>query len=54
VKVESIKAGGGKTLDQARGEIVAKLTADKRKEGLEDLVAKIQDALDDGNNFSPV
>ena len=51
VKVESIKAGGGKTLDQARGEIVAKLTADKRKEGLEDLVAKIQDALDDGNNF---
>ena len=51
VKIESIKAAAGKTLDQARGEIVAKLTADKRKEGLEDLVAKIQDAFEDGNNF---
>ena len=31
VKVEAVKAGGGKTLDQARAEIAAKLTADKRK-----------------------
>jgi peptidyl-prolyl cis-trans isomerase D len=31
VKVVSIKAGGGKTLEQARSEIAAKLNAEKRK-----------------------
>jgi peptidyl-prolyl cis-trans isomerase D len=52
VKVESVKAGGGKTLDQARAEIAAKLTADKRKSAIEDLVDKVQSALDGGSNFS--
>jgi peptidyl-prolyl cis-trans isomerase D len=52
VKVESVKAGGGKTLDQARAEIAAKLTADKRKSAVEDLVDKVQSALDGGSNFS--
>ena len=52
VKVDSIKAGGGKTLDQARAEIAAKLTADKRKTAIEDLVDKVQTAFDDGSNFS--
>jgi peptidyl-prolyl cis-trans isomerase D len=51
VKVDSVKAGGGKTLDQARAEIAAKLTADKRKAAIEDLVDKVQNALDDGSNF---
>ena len=51
VKVESVKTGGGKTLDQARAEIAAKLNADKRKGGVEDLVDKVQNALDQGNNF---
>jgi peptidyl-prolyl cis-trans isomerase D len=52
VKVESVKAGGGKTLDRARAEIAAKLTADKRKSAVEDLVDKVQSALDGGSNFS--
>ena len=52
VKVESVKKGGGKTLEQARAEIAAKLNADKRKGAIEDLVAKIQDSLDNGSNFT--
>ena len=52
VKVESVKAGGGKTFDQARTEIAAKITADKRKNAIEDLSAKVQDAFDAGNNFA--
>jgi peptidyl-prolyl cis-trans isomerase D len=52
VKVDSVKKGGGKTLEQARSEIAAKLTADKRKGAIEDLVAKVQDALDNGSNFT--
>src|SRR4051794_18849024 len=50
VKVDAIKAGGGKTLGQARAEIAAKLTAEKRKAAIEDLVDKIQTKLDEGGN----
>ena len=50
-KVDSIKAGGGKTLEQARAEIAAKLTADKRKSAVEDLVDKVQSAIDGGSNL---
>ena len=52
VKVDSVKAGGGKTLEQAKTEIAAKLNADKRKGAIEDLVDKVQNALDGGSNFS--
>jgi peptidyl-prolyl cis-trans isomerase D len=52
VKVDSVKAGGGKTLEQARTEIAAKLTADKRKGAIEDLVDNVQNALDEGSNFN--
>jgi peptidyl-prolyl cis-trans isomerase D len=52
VKVESVKAGGGKTVEQARAEIAAKITADKRKGGIEDMVDKVQSALDGGSNFT--
>jgi peptidyl-prolyl cis-trans isomerase D len=51
VKVESVKAGGGKTFEQAKAEIAAKLNADKRKGAIEDLVDKVQSAVDDGSNF---
>src|SRR6185369_12191934 len=51
-RVESIKAGGGKSLEQARQEIAAKLNADKRKGAIEDLVDKVQNAIDDGSNFT--
>jgi peptidyl-prolyl cis-trans isomerase D len=51
-KVESVKTIGGKTLDQAKAEIAPKITTDKRKGAIEDLVGKIQDAVDGGNNFT--
>jgi peptidyl-prolyl cis-trans isomerase D len=52
VKVDSIRREGGKPLAAARSEIAAKLTADKRKEALTDLVAKIEDAISEGSNFT--
>lgn len=51
VKVDSIERQAGKTLDQARAEIAAKLTATKRTDALAALVDKVQDALDGGSNF---
>jgi peptidyl-prolyl cis-trans isomerase D len=48
VKVDSVKSQGGKSLDQARVEIAAKVTADKRKQAIEDIVDKVQNAVDDG------
>jgi peptidyl-prolyl cis-trans isomerase D len=52
VKVESVKTEGGKSLAQARAEIAAKLTADKRRAAIEDIAAKLQDALDAGHSFT--
>lgn len=54
IKVESIKAASGRTLAQARGEIVERLTADKRKGALADLVAKVEDEIADGRTFEEV
>jgi len=51
-KVNSIDTEGGRTVDQARSEIEAKLTADKRKNALADLVGKIEDQLADGANYA--
>lgn len=52
VKVESVKSEGGKSLAQAHSEIAAKLTADKRKQAIEDIVDKVQNAIDEGSNFA--
>ena len=52
VKVDGVKAGGGKTLAQAKTEIAAKLNEDKRKSAIEELVDKVQNALDGGANFT--
>lgn len=52
VKIDSIRREGGKTLAAARTEIAAKLTSEKRKEALTDLVAKIEDAISEGSNFT--
>lgn len=54
IKVESIQSASGRGLDQVRGEIVAKLTADKRKGALADLVGKVEDAIADGQTFEEV
>jgi peptidyl-prolyl cis-trans isomerase D len=52
VKVDSAKTIGGKMLDQARGEIAAKLNVDKRKQAIEDIVDKVQNTVDEGGNFT--
>ncbi len=54
IKVESVKTIGGKSLAAAKAEIAAKLTEEKRKEALEDLVDKVQDSVEGGSNFSEV
>ncbi len=51
-RVESVKALSGKSLDQAKPEIAAKLTTDKRKQAIEDIVDKLQNAVDEGGNFT--
>jgi peptidyl-prolyl cis-trans isomerase D len=50
-KVESVKTEGGKSLAAASTEIGAKLNADKRKNAIEDLVARVQNSVDEGSNF---
>lgn len=51
-KIDGVKTTGGKTLDQAKAEIASAILADKRKGAIEDLVDKVQDAVDNGNNFT--
>lgn len=52
VKVDGVKSTGGKTLEQATPEIAEKLNADKRKAAIEDIVDRLQTAIDDGSNFA--
>lgn len=52
VKIDSVKSVQGKSLEQASAEISAKLNGDKRKGAIEDLVDKVQNALDQGSNFN--
>lgn len=54
IKVESVKRTAGKSLAEARGEIATRLSADKRKNALADLVTKVEDEIADGRNFSEV
>lgn len=51
-KVDKVTAQGGKSLVQAREEIASRLLVAKRKTALEDLVDKVQTAVDDGSNFA--
>ncbi len=51
VKVDAVRREGGKSLAEARSEIVSRLTADKRKNALADLVASVEDAVAAGSNF---
>jgi peptidyl-prolyl cis-trans isomerase D len=52
VKVDEVRREGGKALEQARGVIAAKLTAQKRQEALEALVDKVQAAIDNGASYA--
>lgn len=52
VKIDGIRREGGKSLDAAKSEIATQLATQKRKAAVEDLVTKVEDALDDGSSFS--
>ena len=52
VKIDSVRREGGKALAAARGEIAAKLTAEKRKDALTDLVTRVEDAISEGSSYS--
>jgi len=54
IKVERIDRTAGRTLDQARAEIAAKLVTDKRKTALTDLVTRVEDQISDGRTLAEV
>lgn len=54
IKVESVSAASGRSLEQARGEIVAKLTEEKKKNALADLVTRVEDQMAEGRTFEEV
>lgn len=54
IKVDAIKRNPGKTLDQARGEIVAALTLEKRRAALSDLAAQAEQQIDNGTGLADI
>lgn len=54
IRIDAINRNPGKTLDQARPEIVAALTAEKRRAALADLSAKVEEQFEDGTGLADV
>lgn len=52
VHIDAIEKHPERTLDQVRGEIVAQLTATKRRKALGDLTARLEDEFDNGGNLA--
>lgn len=52
IHVDGIDKRPERTLDQVRGEIVAQLTATKRRAALGDLTARLEDEFDKGGNLA--
>ncbi|MBA2466746.1 MAG: peptidylprolyl isomerase [Sphingomonas sp.] len=52
IKIESVQREGGKSLAAARAEIATRLSDEKRKGALADLVGRVEDAIAEGSNFS--
>ena len=51
VKVDAIQTPSGASLAAARTDIIAKLSAEKRKNALADMVAKIEDSMANGSSL---
>lgn len=51
VKVDAIKRNAGKTLEQARSEIVTALTLEKRRAALSDMAAQVEQEIDNGTGL---
>jgi len=54
VRVDAIEGKAGKTLDQARAELVAELAVEKRRAALTDFSAGIEDEFDNGSTLGDV
>jgi peptidyl-prolyl cis-trans isomerase D len=52
VRVDAIQTTAGRSLEQARAEIVKALTAEQRKAALADLSAKVEDEIDNGDSLA--
>ena len=52
IKIDSIQTDGGTSLAAARSGIVERLTTDKRKNALADLVSRVEDSIADGSSFA--
>ena len=48
IRIDEVRGETGRSLADARGEIVARLTVDKRKEALLDLVTRVEESIEDG------
>ena len=51
VRVDAVRGEAGRSLAEVRGEIVARLSANKKKEALLDLVAKVEEAIEGGSSI---
>ena len=54
LRVDAIEGKAGKTLDQARAELVAELAIEKRRAALTDFSARIEDEFDNGATLGDV
>lgn len=54
LRVDAVEGKAGKSLEQAKGEIVTALTAEERRAALTDFSAKIEDEFDNGATLTDV
>jgi peptidyl-prolyl cis-trans isomerase D len=54
VKIDDVSREGGRPLAAVRSEIAAQITANKRKDGLSDLLNRIEDEIGGGASFAEV
>ena len=52
VRIDAVRSDPGRTLAQARDEIVAKLSAGKGKDALLDVVSKVEEAIESGSSIA--
>lgn len=54
LRVDAVESKAGKTLDQARPELVAALTAEKKRAALSDFSARVEEQFDSGSSLGDV
>ncbi|MFM5907854.1 MAG: peptidyl-prolyl cis-trans isomerase [Novosphingobium sp.] len=54
VRVDGNSGSAGKTIDQARGELVAELNEENRRHALAEFSAKIEDGFDEGGSLTDI